>query len=68
MSNILFVLFQGSGTNLKSWNEYTESKFLDKLKKLGDIYTYEYGAVKKVPFLTSHSKMLAIIQKETVSF
>ena len=41
MSNILFVLFQGSGTNLKSWNEYTESKFLDKLKKLGDIYTYQ---------------------------
>ena len=41
MSNILFVLFQGSGTNLKSWNEYTESKFLDKLKNLGDIYTYQ---------------------------
>jgi hypothetical protein len=30
--------------------------------------TYEYGVVKKVPFLTSHSKMLAIIQKETFSF
>jgi len=25
-------MFQGSGTNLKSWNEYTKSKFLDKLK------------------------------------
>jgi hypothetical protein len=30
--------------------------------------TDEYGAVKKVPFLTTHSKMLAIIQKETFSF
>jgi len=68
MSNILFVLFQGSRTNLKSWNEYTESKFLDKLKKLGDIYTYEYGAVKKGTFLTTHSKMLAIIQKGNVPF
>jgi hypothetical protein len=68
MSNILFVLFQGSGTNLKSWNEYTESKFLDKLKNLGDIYTYEYGAVKKGTFLTTHSKMLAIIQKGNVPF
>ena len=29
----LFVMFQGSGTNLKNWNEYTESKFLDQLKK-----------------------------------
>lgn len=38
---ILFILFQGSGTNLKSWNEYTESKFLDKLKELGSVYTYQ---------------------------
>ena len=38
---IIFVLFQGAGTNLKSWNEYTESKFLDKLKELGNIYTYQ---------------------------
>jgi hypothetical protein len=30
--------------------------------------TYEYGAVKKVPFLTSHSKMLAIIEKGKVPF
>ena len=36
MSNkekILFIMFQGGGSNLKSWNEYTESKFLDRLKK-----------------------------------
>lgn len=38
MSKILFIMFQGSGTNLKSWNEYTESKFLDKLKLIGDVY------------------------------
>ena len=30
---ILFILFQGGATNLKYWNEHTESKFLDKLKK-----------------------------------
>lgn len=41
MNKIIFVLFQGAGTNLKSWNEYTESKFLDKLKELGKIYTYQ---------------------------
>ena len=41
MSKILFVMFQGSGTNIKSWNEYTKSKFLDKLKELGDVYTYQ---------------------------
>jgi len=34
----LFIMFQGSGTNIKSWNEYTESKFLDKLKKIGNVY------------------------------
>ena len=34
-NNIIFILFQGAGTNLKSWNEYTKSKFLDKLKLLG---------------------------------
>ena len=37
----LFIMFQGGGTNLKSWNEYTESKFLNKLKKLGKIYIYQ---------------------------
>ena len=41
MSKILFIMFQGSGTNLKSWNETTQSKFLDRLKKLGDVYTYQ---------------------------
>ena len=41
MTKILFIMFQGAGTNLKTWNEYTKSKFLDRLKKLGDIYTYQ---------------------------
>ncbi len=30
--------------------------------------SYEYGAVKKGTFLTSHSKMLAIIEKGTFPF
>ena len=30
-----------SGTNLKSWNEYTESKFLDQLKLIGQVYIYQ---------------------------
>lgn len=38
---ILFIMFQGSSTNLKTWNEYTKSKFLDKLRKLGEIYLYQ---------------------------
>ena len=41
MTKILFIMFQGAGTNLKSWNEYTNSKFLDRLKDLGSIYTYQ---------------------------
>lgn len=41
MAKILFVMFQGAGTNLKSWNEYTESKFLNRLKKIGKVYTYQ---------------------------
>ena len=41
MYKILFIMFQGSGTNLKDWNEYTESKFLDRLKELGSVYTYQ---------------------------
>ena len=41
MSNILFIMFQGSGTNLKSWNEYTESKFLDQLNLIGKVYIYQ---------------------------
>lgn len=41
MSNILFVMFQGSSTNIKIWNEYTESKFLDQLKQIGEVYTYQ---------------------------
>lgn len=34
-------MFQGAMTNLKTWNEYTKSKFLDRLKKLGNVYTYQ---------------------------
>ena len=41
MTKILFIMFQGSGTNLKSWNEKTKSKFLDRLKELGSVYTYQ---------------------------
>lgn len=41
MTKILFIMFQGAGTNLKSWNEYTNSKFLDRLKEIGKVYTYQ---------------------------
>lgn len=41
MTKILFIMFQGSGTNIKTWNKYTESRFLDKLKKLGTVYAYQ---------------------------
>ena len=41
MTKILFIMFQGAGTNLKSWNESTKSKFLDRLKELGNVYTYQ---------------------------
>lgn len=34
MTKILFIMFQGNATNLKYWNEYTKSKFLDRLKEL----------------------------------
>ena len=34
-------MFQGSATNLKTWNEYTESKFLDRLREIGNIYMYQ---------------------------
>ena len=34
-------MFQGGATNLKHWNYYTKSKFLDKLKTLGSIYSYQ---------------------------
>ena len=41
MTKILFIMFQGSETNQKYWNENTKSKFLDRLKKLGSVYTYQ---------------------------
>jgi pimeloyl-ACP methyl ester carboxylesterase len=34
-------MFQGGGTNPKHWGEYTKSKFLTRLKKLGAVYTYQ---------------------------
>jgi len=34
-------MFQGAGTNLKDWNETTQSNFLDKLKKIGSVYLYQ---------------------------
>ena len=34
-------MFQGSITNQKHWNENTKSKFLDRLKELGSVYTYQ---------------------------
>jgi len=41
MTKILFIMFQGSGTHLKTWNKHTKSKFLDRLKELGSVYTYQ---------------------------
>ena len=41
MVKILFIMFQGWATNLKHWNEYTKSKFIDRLKTLGSVYTYQ---------------------------
>jgi hypothetical protein len=41
MTNILFILFQGTEANLKYWNKHTKSKFLDRLKELGSVYTYQ---------------------------
>ena len=41
MVKILFIMFQGGATNLKHWNYYTKSKFLDRLKTLGYIYAYQ---------------------------
>ncbi len=41
MTKILFIMFQGSDANLKHWNENTESKFLDRLKELGSVYSYQ---------------------------
>ena len=41
MTKILFIMFQGSEANQKYWNEHTKSKFLDRLKELGSVYTYQ---------------------------
>lgn len=41
MKDTLFIMFQGSGTNIKSWNDYTQSKFLDQLKLIGKVYVYQ---------------------------
>ena len=34
-------MFQGRNTTLRSWNEDTKSKFLTRLKQIGDVYTYQ---------------------------
>ena len=34
-------MFQGSGTNQKTWNEHTKSKFLDRLNIIGSVYCYQ---------------------------
>ena len=41
MNKIIIVLFQGGGTNQKYWNEHTCSNFLNKLKEIGSVYTYQ---------------------------
>ena len=41
MTNVLFVMFQGAGTCLKDWNENTRSRFLDRLKEVGEVYAYQ---------------------------
>lgn len=41
MTNILFILFLGNGENIKIWNENTKSKFLNRLKTLGNVYVYQ---------------------------
>lgn len=39
MHNVLFIMFQGGGMSPASWN-YGDAKFLNKLKKLGNVYIY----------------------------
>lgn len=41
MTKVLFILFQGAGTNLRVWNEYVRSRFLDRLKEVGEVSTYQ---------------------------
>ena len=38
---ILFVMFQGRNTTLRSWNENTKSRFLARLKQVGNVYAYQ---------------------------
>ena len=52
-------MFQGAGTNLKSWNEYTKSKFLDRLKELGSVYTYQ----DKIYNITHYDSGVPVIYK-----
>jgi len=37
---IVFIMFQGAASIVDSWNQ-GDGKFLDKLKKLGNVYTYQ---------------------------
>ena len=45
-NNILFVLFPGFNSNKNVWGK----KFLSKLEKIGDIYTYSPTFYKKKKF------------------
>lgn len=56
MSKILFVLFQGGGTNLKSCWSDTESDFLGKLKKLGSVYMYQDKLYNLLHYNTTYEK------------
>ena len=58
MTNILFILFLGNGENIKIWNENTKSKFLDRLKTLGDVYVYQDKSYNIIHYDLSDKKYL----------
>jgi pimeloyl-ACP methyl ester carboxylesterase len=56
MVKILFIMFQGGATNLKHWNYYTKSKFLDRLKTLGSDSDIDFNLSYIKP--NTHIKMI----------
>ena len=58
MTNIIFILFLGNGENIKIWNENTKSKFLDRLKTLGDVYVYQDKSYNIIHYDLSDKKHL----------
>lgn len=56
MSKILFVLFQGGATNLKSCWSDTDSDFLSKLKKQGSVYMYQDKLYNLAHYDTTYEK------------